>query len=87
LSETDPELSRLAQQENWRKKLSSAESEYQAASEELRQAVLRSNVDGASVQEVDAARERKSRARREYLRILRVFTDLVLRGKSPGKNE
>lgn len=86
MSETDPALSRLAQQETWRKRLGTAESDYQQASEQLRQAQLR-NAQGASEPEVDSARERKAEARREYLRILRVFTDLVLRGKSPKKDE
>jgi hypothetical protein len=86
LPETDPDLSRLAQQENWRKRLGSAESAYHRASEELRQAQLR-NAQGSEEPGLNDARERKADARREYLRILRVFTDLVLRGKSPSPDE
>ena len=86
LSETDPALSRLAQQERWRQRLANAESEYQHASEELRQAQIR-NTQGANEPEVTKARERKAAARIEYLRVMRVFTDLVLRGKSPSNGE
>jgi len=86
LSETDPALSRLAQQEIWRKRLSSAEAAYQAVAEELRLALLRNNEAAAPDigPEVAAAASRKAAARAEYLRVLRVFTDLVLRGKSPA---
>ena len=82
----DPARSRLAQQEIWRQRLRSAEAAYQAAAEELRLALLRNNVAGApdGSPDVDAARSRKAAARAEYLRILRIFTDLVLRGKSPS---
>jgi hypothetical protein len=76
----------LAQQETWRKRLSSAESEYQSAAEELRLALLRNhaaNVPDAGP-DTAAARSRKADARAEYLRVLRIFTDLVLRGKSPS---
>ena len=86
MSESDPALSRLAQQERWRQHLRNAESEYQRASEELRQAQIR-NTQAACETEVSRARERKASARSEYLRILRVFTDLVLRGKSPPDGE
>lgn len=85
MSETDPALSRLAQQESWRKRLSSAESAYQRASEELRLVLLEQNSSAATdaAPEIVRARDRKAAARLEYLRVLRVFTDLVLRGKAP----
>ncbi len=89
MSETESALSRLAQQESWRKRLSSAEAAYQSAAEELRLALLRSNGAAAteSSPEIDDARARKAAARSEYLRVLRVFTDLVLRGKTPASTE
>jgi hypothetical protein len=88
LSETDHALSRLAQQETWRKRLSSAESAYQDAAEELRLTLLRKNASAVPDcgPEVTAAAARKAAARAEYLRVLRVFSDLVLRGKSPTGN-
>jgi len=86
VSETDPALSRLAQQETWRKRLNSAESGYQIAAEQLRLALLRKNETTAPDSGLDivAARSRKADARAEYLRVLRIFTDLVLRGKPPS---
>jgi hypothetical protein len=88
LSETDHALSRLAQQETWRKRLSSAEVSYHDAAEELRLALLRKNGAAApdSEPEIAAAKARKAAARAEYLRVLRVFTDLVLRGKTPSES-
>jgi hypothetical protein len=85
LSETDPSLSRLAQQEIWRKRLGAAESAYQHASEEHRLTLLRMNglVTQEPAPEIVNARARKDDARMEYLRVLRVFSDIVLRGKSP----
>jgi hypothetical protein len=78
----------LAQQETWRKRLSSAESAYQDAAEELRLTLLRKNASAVPDYgpEVTAAKARKAAARAEYLRVLRVFSDLVLRGKSPTGN-
>lgn len=87
MSDTDPALSRLEQQETWRKRLTAAEAAYQRASEELRLALLNRNGAVENAPEVVAARARKASTRAEYLRILRVFTDLVLRGKSPSSNE
>ena len=78
MSETDP-ASSLALQEIWRKRLAAAELDFQQASVALK----------AALQEHDlalitAAREKKTRTRLEYLRVLRIFTDLVVRGKAPG---
>jgi hypothetical protein len=85
----DPALSRLAQQEIWRKRLCRAEVAYQDAAEELRLALQRK--DGTAAPEIGpelrSARSRKTAAREEYLRVLRVFTDLVLRGKSPANSD
>jgi hypothetical protein len=64
----------------WRKRLATAELAYRDSSLELRNA-LRGNPESSP--EVAEARERKSQARQEYLRILRIFTDLILRGKVP----
>ena len=78
MSETDPASSGLAQQEIWRKRLVAAELDFQQASIALTAAL--EEHDPAIVA---AARERKTRARLEYLRVLRIFTDLVMRGKPP----
>ena len=82
-------MSRLAQQEIWRKRLSAAEAAYQACTEELRLALVRRHAEASpeAEEQVRRAEAHKAEARREYLRILRIFTDLVLRGKSPGANE
>jgi len=84
-SETDPARSRAAEQEIWRERLCRAEAAYQAAAEELRLALLQRNGSAAPSRglEPDAARARKAAARAEYLRVLHIFTDLVLRGKLP----
>ncbi len=89
MSETDPALSRLAQQESWRQRLASAEAAYQRASEELRLAILKNHRSAPPESDpgIAAARDRKVAARAEYLRVLRLFTDLVLRGKAPGVND
>jgi hypothetical protein len=79
LSEKDPAPSGLKQEEVWRKRLAEAELAYHQASMAL-EAALRDDVSAAP-----ALRERKTHARVQYLKVLRIFTDLVLRGKSPPK--
>jgi hypothetical protein len=78
VSETDP-ASPLAQQEIWRKRLAAAELDFQQAS-----AALTAALEEHDLALIAAARERKTRTRLEYLRVLRIFTDLVMRGKAPG---
>ena len=70
----------MVEQEMWRKRLEEAERRYEHAAEELQTAVAH----GGAVAE---ARERKTLARAEYLRLLKIFSDLVLRGKAPGTGE
>ena len=78
MSEEDLADPGMAQQEIWRKRLDEAESRYEDASLGL-QAALSQDCGVAE------ARERKMTAHAEYLRLLRIFSDLVLRGKAPGK--
>jgi hypothetical protein len=66
----------MRQQEIWRKRLEEAEKLYENAAARL-QSALTENA------EVAEARQAKSAARAEYLRLLRIFSDLVLRGKAP----
>jgi hypothetical protein len=66
----------MPQQEIWRKQLAEAENRYDDAAAHLEAAL-------AEGQGVPEARERKMTARAEYLRLLRIFSDLVLRGKAP----
>jgi hypothetical protein len=66
----------MVQQDIWRKRLEEAESRYEEAAVQLQSAM----VEGRGVPE---AREQKMVARAEYLRLLRIFSDLVLRGKAP----
>jgi len=70
----------MSQQEIWRKRLDEAERSYEEAARELQAALAA----GTAVAE---ARERKSRARAECLRLLKIFSDLVLRGISPETDE
>ena len=81
LSEKDPAPSDPAEEETWRKRLAAAELAFREASLAFDAAGEKQPADA---QEIAAARERKAQARLEYLRILRIFTDLVLRGKLPG---
>jgi len=69
----------MAQQEIWRKQLEEAENRYENASAKLQSALA----EGRGVAE---ARQVKMTARAEYLRLLRIFSDLVLRGKAPQGN-
>jgi hypothetical protein len=68
----------MAQQEIWRKRLAEAENAYEQAAARLESALG----EDSGVAE---ARQRKQAARAEYLRLLRIFSDLVLRGKMPGE--
>jgi len=81
LSDEDPAPSVPEQEEMWRKRLADAEVEYRNADQALRTA---QEQEAAGSPELAAARERKSKARREFRRLLRIFADLVLRGKLPG---
>lgn len=64
------------EQEIWRIKLANAEVRYAEAAAGLAQAL-------ALDEGVAAAATRKRAARQEYLRLLRIFSDLVMRGKFP----
>jgi hypothetical protein len=79
LTETDTSALVIAEQELWRKRLAEAEARYHDADAALR----RLSAEGART---DNARSDKFAAREEYLRVLRIFTDLVLRGKSPASD-
>jgi hypothetical protein len=69
----------VAEQDLWRNRLAEAESRYHEADTELR------HLSTAGIR-TDSAHAYKIAAREEYLRVLRIFTDLVLRGKSPGSH-
>ncbi len=74
--EDEPASFTMAQQEIWRRRLAAAENEYESAAARLECAI-------GQDRGVDEARQRKLDARAEYLRLLRIFSDLVLRGKIP----
>jgi hypothetical protein len=76
LSESDLADPGRVAQEVWRKRLEEAENRYEEAAVQLETA-------RAAGRGVDEARERKMLARAAYLRVLRIFSDLVLRGKAP----
>jgi hypothetical protein len=67
----------MAEQEIWRKRLAEAENRYEDAAARLESALAQDSG-------VAEARQRKVTARAEYLRLLRIFSDLVLRGKAPA---
>lgn len=77
MSEAELADPRMAQQEIWRQRLAEAEIRYEQAAGELEAAMARNSG-------VAEARQDKMAARAEYLRILRIFSDLVLRGKAPN---
>jgi hypothetical protein len=79
LTTTDRSAVIREEQDLWRGRLADAESRYHNADADLQQLTN----SGARM---DAARNYKMQAREEYLRVLRIFTDLVLRGKSPEDN-
>jgi hypothetical protein len=72
--------SEQAQQEVWRKRLADAETAFRDASLALENAL---QIEGEASSSAVATRDRKNGARVEYLRVLRVFSDIVLRGKLP----
>jgi hypothetical protein len=84
LSENDSASSGLPQQEIWRKRLVAAELAFKEASVALAAALEEQARGSKELADVAAARERKTRSRLEYVRLLRIFSDLVLRGKLPG---
>jgi hypothetical protein len=78
-------------EEHWRSCLADAKASYEAAvarfrvaSEDFRSRHTPSPDGGFNVHLAIAA---ESRARKEYMRVLRVFTDLVVYGKVPDETE
>lgn len=67
----------MAQQELWRRRLVEAETQYSHAAAALQRAIAQHAGEAE-------ARASKVVARAEYLRVLRIFSDLVLRGKAPA---
>jgi hypothetical protein len=65
------------EQDLWRTRLGEAESRYHEADADLQRMA-------ATGERTEGARAHKLAARENYLRVLRIFTDLVLRGKSPA---
>jgi hypothetical protein len=80
LIDTEIATAVMAQQDLWRKRLADAETRYHEADGRLKDVT-------ATGGRTDGVCAHKIAAREEYLRILRIFTDLVLRGKSPRSEE
>jgi hypothetical protein len=76
VTETDTSAIVQAEQELWRKRLAEAETRYHDADVDLQRLI-------SAGERTEGARTHKMAAREEYLRVLHIFTDLVLRGKSP----
>ena len=83
MPDIDPASSGLPQQEVWRKRLEAAELAFNAASLALATALQDQDRSGSDATGLAGTRARKAKARTEYLRVLRIFTELVLRGKLP----
>jgi hypothetical protein len=77
VTETDSFAVIREEQDLWRGRLVDAETRYHVADDDLQRL-------SASGCRTEGARAHKIQAREEYLRVLRIFTDLVLRGKSPA---
>jgi hypothetical protein len=79
MSANESHRSGEADQEDYRRQLAEAEARYHDALREYTAAVdLRMGDEALAL-----AEERKRTARAEYHRILRIFSDMVVRGKRP----
>lgn len=79
MSENQQETSRWEQQEVWRRRLLDAENRYHQAMQQCA-AVAKLGIEDVELQ---AAEKRRVAAREEYHRMLRIFSDFVVRGKRP----
>ena len=70
----------FSREEVWRQKLAEAQRRYHKAVRALAEAQPASGESDAALV---AATETKAAARQEYLRVLRIFTDLIVRGIQP----
>ena len=66
--------------EIWRKKVADAERKYRKALSDF----IAASVSGSD-EAIAAAAKRRDEAREEFHRVLRIFSDLVIRGRLPGK--
>ena len=85
-----PRSARQALEEMWRDRLHEAEERFRNASEQyrLQQQVLSGPVRPAvSKREVQEALRLENEARLEYMRVLQIFTRLVLRGVQPPEEK
>jgi len=81
LSDSRAELAKF-----WRRRLEAARQEFDCALEEFRASVQAFNVQSTSsavVRRLQLALHISNRAQEEYLRVLRVLTDLVVHGRQP----
>jgi predicted nucleic-acid-binding protein len=72
----------MSDEEDCRLKLERAERRHREAVK----AHLETIVNGADEAATVAAEQRRTAAREEYYRALRAFSDMVIRGKRPGKS-
>lgn len=87
MSETGQKLSRAELAELWKGRLQTAEDRYILAAAQFQKAIKEQR-DGLApapdgVFALRKARSRESSTRREYMRVLRIFTDLTVAGKLP----
>jgi hypothetical protein len=66
--------------ELWRKRLAEAERNYR---NEMQAFVAATGSEKS--EDVEAAARRRDEAREEFHRLLRIFSDLVIRGRTPGE--
>ena len=70
-------------EDSWRLRLEEAQARYLEAKEQYRK-FLQAQPDGShSPSALELARQAESRARVEYTRVLRIFTELTVDGKMP----
>lgn len=86
-----PRSARQALEEMWRDRLHEAEDRFQNASEQyrrLQQQLLSGPVrPPVSKRELQEALRHENEARLEYMRVLQIFTRLVLRGVQPPEEK
>ena len=91
MSEHSPDAERQDVQELWRGRLADAKATYETAVSRFRTAAEDFRADQTPGSDgrvsVHLAISEESSARKEYMRVLRVFTDLLLNGKIPEEVE
>ncbi|HEY1242544.1 MAG TPA: hypothetical protein VGF16_18410 [Bryobacteraceae bacterium] len=78
---------RHALEEMWRERLHQAEDRFHIASEQYRRLQQQLQADSFSNRTLQDALRLENEARLEYMRVLQIFTRLVLRGVQPPEEK